>query len=149
MGTGSFIYAKYFSSEGFWASGYLAPSGLILCLTYELFGFYQNYKKIGMFIDRETSNILTKEGKINKQNLIPLLANWYANTAHVFLLAFSFKFAKLGGLNQGVIPIVTSFASLFNAVSFYIGFKETISLPKILGMIFAVSCVIFLSIDSS
>lgn len=82
-------------------------------------------------------------------NLAPLLGNWYGNTAHVFLFTYAFKFAKLGGLNQGVIPIMTIFASIFNSIAFYLAFGEIISMPKIFGMIIACSCVVFLSLDSA
>ena len=77
------------------------------------------------------------------------MGNWYGNTAHIFLFTFAFKFARLGGLNQGVIPIMTIFATIFNSITFYIAFGETISLPKCFGMVVAVSCVIFLSLDSA
>jgi drug/metabolite transporter (DMT)-like permease len=82
-------------------------------------------------------------------NLIPLLGNWYGNTAHVILFALAFKYAKMGDLNQGVIIMMTSFASIFNAISFYFCFKETLSIIKIIGMLFFIGCVVFLGIDSS
>lgn len=77
------------------------------------------------------------------------MGNWYGNTAHVFLFALAFKYAKLGGLNQGIIPVMSIFATIFNGIAFYLGFGETISVPKIFGMIIAVSCIVFLSLDSS
>jgi len=82
-------------------------------------------------------------------NIAPLLGNWYGNTAHVFLFTFAFKFAKLGGLNQGLIPVMSIFATIFNGVAFYVAFGETISMPKCIGMVIAVSCVIFLCLDSA
>ena len=82
-------------------------------------------------------------------NLVPLLGNWYGNTAHVILFAFAFKYAKMGDLNQGVIIIMTSFASIFNAISFYFFFNETLSTVKIIGMVIFIGCVVFLGIDSS
>ena len=44
---------------------------------------------------------------------------------------------------------MTIFATIFNSISFYLAFGETISGPKVFGMMFAVSCVIYLSIDSA
>ena len=65
------------------------------------------------------------------------------------LFTLAFKYAKLGGLNQGCVPIMTIFATIFNSISFYLGFGETISYPKLFGMMVAVSCVVYLSIDSA
>jgi multidrug transporter EmrE-like cation transporter len=44
---------------------------------------------------------------------------------------------------------MTSFASIFNAISFYFFFNETLSTVKIIGMVFFIGCVVFLGIDSS
>lgn len=122
---------------------------LLLLLIYKAFFACRNKRTIGTFINYEKSNIYEKDGSLKKMNLAPLLGNWYGNTAHVFLFTYAFKFAKLGGLNQGVIPIMTIFASIFNSIAFYLAFGEIISMPKIFGMIIACSCVVFLSLDSA
>jgi multidrug transporter EmrE-like cation transporter len=44
---------------------------------------------------------------------------------------------------------MTSFASIFNAISFYFFFNETLSTDKIIGMVVFIGCVVFLGIDSS
>lgn len=44
---------------------------------------------------------------------------------------------------------MTIFATIFNSVSFYFAFGEIISYPKLFGMMIAVSCVAYLSIDSA
>ena len=44
---------------------------------------------------------------------------------------------------------MTIFATIFNSISFYLVFGETISYPKLFGMLIAVSCVVYLSIDSA
>ena len=83
------------------------------------------------------------------KNLVPVLGNAFANTSHVFFFSYAFKFAKMGGLNQGIIPIMTTLASLFNSVLFYFTFGEKISSPKLLGMFMTISCVVFLALASS
>ena len=105
--------------------------------------------KLGTFINREKSNILDKEGNYIWKNLIPLIGNWIANTGHVFLFTYAFRFAKKGGLNQGIIPIVTTLATLYNSIIFYKAFGEKVSAPKVFGMLFTVGCVVFLALDSS
>ena len=82
-------------------------------------------------------------------NLVPLIGNAYANTAHIFLFTYAFKYAKLGGLNQGTVPVMTTFAVIINSVVFYFKFGETFSCSKIIGMMIIISSVIFLSIDTS
>lgn len=66
----------------------------------------------------------------------------------MFLFAVAYKLAKEGGLNQGIIPILTLFASFFNSILFYYKFDEKLNLPKVLGMIMASFCAIFLGLDS-
>jgi len=82
-------------------------------------------------------------------NIIPLVGNWIANTGHIFLFTYAFKFAKKGGLNQGIIPIITTLATLYNSVIFYKAFGETVSPVKIFGMFFTVGCVVCLALDSA
>ena len=63
-------------------------------------------------------------------------------------LEFAFKFAKLGGLNQGVIPIVTVTATIYNGVIFYFYFGEKLSMSKLFGMALTIVSVVFLGLDS-
>lgn len=105
--------------------------------------------KLGTFINKDKSNIYDSEGNYIWKNLYPLLGNWFANTGHVFLFTYAFKFAKKGGLNQGIIPIVTTMATLYNSIIFYKAFGEKVSPPKIFGMLFTVGCVVCLALDSA
>ena len=109
----------------------------------------KNKVKIGQYIDYSDSNFYTKDKKFQYKNLAPLLANFYANVAHRFFYALAFKYAKLGGLNQGVIPILTCVSSILNSISFYLAFGEILSGIKIVGMVFACCSVVFLGIYSS
>jgi hypothetical protein len=105
--------------------------------------------RIGTFINKEKSNIIDKDGNYITKNLIPLLGNWFANTGHVFLFTYAFMFAKKGGLNQGIIPIVTTLATLYNSIIFYKAFGERVSPPKIFGMFFTIGCVTCLALDAA
>ena len=104
--------------------------------------------EIGTFINKDKSNIVDKDGKYITKNLIPLLGNWYANTSHIFLFTYAFKYAKMGGLNQGIIPIVTTMATPITSIVFYKMFGEKVTATKIFGMMFTVGCVVFLALDS-
>jgi len=44
-------------------------------------------------------------------------------------MTFAWKFAKIGGLNQGVISTLLSFASVFNIFLFAYLFKEKVDKP--------------------
>ena len=149
MGLGQYIFAQHFSDEGIMATGYVGPVPLVLLILFKLYFAIRNKIKIGTFINLEKSNFYDEDGNFRKGNLVPLIGNAYANIAHVFLFTYAFKYAKMGGLNQGVIPIVTTFATIFNSVLFYFYFGEKLSCPKILGMALTVSSVVFLAVDAS
>ena len=78
-----------------------------------------------------------------------MIGNWYANVAHVFLFNFAFKFAKLGGINQGVVAISVVFASVFNSIVFYCAFGEKIGGGHFIGMFLIVVCGVLLSLAAS
>jgi len=149
MGVGQFIYATNFSYIGTQGTGFLGSIPLAILVLFKLILAIKNKVKKGVFIDKENSNIIDTEGKIKWKNIVPILGNWYANSAQVFLFTYAYKFAKLAGLNQGIVPILTLFASFFNSAIFYFVFGEKISLPKALGMVFAISCALLLMIEST
>ncbi len=91
-------------------------------------------------------------GIISNQFLVVIhliIVSAYCNLAHVILFTFSFKFAKLAEINQGVIPAITSCATVYNLIIFYIVFGEKVSKIKIVGCLVTILSVIFLSIDTS
>jgi drug/metabolite transporter (DMT)-like permease len=55
----------------------------------------------------------------------------------------------MGGLNQGVIPIMTTFSSIFTSILFYYFFNEKLSCMKTFGMILTISSVVFLAVDAA
>lgn len=59
----------------------------------------RNKIQLGKFINRQKSNVVDENGDLRWLNLVPVLGNFIANTAHVVLFAYSYKYAKLGGLN--------------------------------------------------
>ena len=147
MGVGQYIYAVNFSKYGIIGTGFIGPVPLLLLIIFKLSFAIRNKINLGVFINPEKSNIVDREGNFIKKNLVPLLGNWYANTAHVFLFTYAFKYAKLGGMNQGIIPIVTTTATLYNSILFYKAFGEKVSKVRIFGMCFTVCCVICLALD--
>ena len=63
----------------------------------------------------------------------------------LILVAYAFKFAALANMNQGCIPSLFQFASVYIAITFYIKFNEAISWCKIFGIFLMIACVITLS----
>jgi len=99
MGCGLYIYAVNYSSQGLIANAFIAPIPFIALVIYKICILINNKIKKGKFLDLENSNFIDKQNNLKWNNLKPLIGNWYANTAHIFLITYAFKFAKLGGLN--------------------------------------------------
>jgi multidrug transporter EmrE-like cation transporter len=131
------------------ANAYIGPVPFTILVSIKIFNLLRNKINHGFFIDKNNSNLIDVKGNLKTINLVPLLGNWYGNTAHIILFSFAFRYAKMGDLNQGVIIIMTNFASIFNSFTFYFFFNEKLSIIKIIGMIVCISCVIFLALDST
>ncbi len=131
------------------ANAYIGPVPFTILVSIKIFNLLRNKINHGFFIDKNNSNLIDANGNLKTINLVPLLGNWYGNTAHIILFSFAFRYAKMGDLNQGVIIIMTNFASIFNSFTFYFFFNEKLSIIKIIGMIVCISCVIFLALDST
>lgn len=77
------------------------------------------------------------------------MGNFYANAAHVFIFSYAFRFALLGGINQSIVTAMVIFATIFNTISFYLKFGETVSIPKAIGMLFTIGSLGFFVTDAS
>jgi hypothetical protein len=99
MGVGSYLFAVYQSAGGIFATSITGPLPAVILIIWKLSFPIQNYREKGVFIDKTKSNIFNPDGSYKTKNLIPLLGNWWANTTHLFIFAYAFKFAKMGGLN--------------------------------------------------
>ena len=108
----------------------------------------KNKVTIGTFVNLDKSNIFNKDGTLKKRNAIPVAINWLSNIAHIFLFTYAFKFAKMGGMNQGVVMTVLAFAMVFNTITFYYSFGESVSCIKVVGMVFIFSCIVLLGFDA-
>ena len=99
MGVGTYFFAVYQSSRGVFATSITGPVPAIVLIIWKLQYPIRNKLQKGVFIDKANSNILNPDGTVIKQNLIPLIGNWWANTTHFFIFGYAFHFAKMGGLN--------------------------------------------------
>ena len=149
MGTGLYIYSKNFSSMGFVGAGFLAPVPLLVFSSIKIGMAIRNKMNLGTFINPKRSNIIDENGQYKTMNLVAILGAWYGNTAHIFLLTFAFKFAKLGGMNEGAVVLLVVLASVFTSITFYYAFGEVPTKIKLFGMSFVISSTVFLGIHAS
>jgi len=73
---------------------------------------------------------------------VPLLGNVTVNVSYLIVMTYAWKFAELGGINQGVVSALLALASLINVITFYFGFGEKISVLSLVGVVFMVASVI-------
>lgn len=81
--------------------------------------------------------------------MIALAGNFIPNLLGLICIALAFKYAALGGLNQGILPTLTSLAGVYSAILFYFTFGEAISCAQIIGMLLMLICVVFLGLESA
>ena len=81
--------------------------------------------------------------------MIALSGNFIPNILGLITLSIAFKYASLGGLNQGILPTLTSLAGVYSAIIFYFKFHEKVSFPQIVGMILMLVSVVFLGLEGA
>jgi len=118
MGTGSFVYATNFAKYGFVGNGVLGPGNLIVCLLVKLAIEFRYYYKHKRWFKERNSTWLRADGSFYFYNSIAALANALTNDGYLIVMTIAWKFAKKGGINQGMISTLLSFASVFNLFLF-------------------------------
>lgn len=150
MGIGLFILAVQFSGDnGLEGTRYLGIFTFLILFSIRIYQLVRQKFTLGTFIDYKNSSFFNSSGCFQRVNLIPLLGNWYCNSSHIFLFTYAFKFAKLGGLNQGVVAISLTFISITNTILFYFVFNEKVTNLQIVGMILIIGCGVLLCLSAS
>ena len=135
---------------GMMGPGFTGPLGLIICLMYRAFQMMKNIIYKGTPIDYRNSNWFDKEThRFKRSNLIPLAGNFIPNLLGLISIALAFKYAAKGGLNQGILPTLTSLSGVYSAFIFYFSFNELVSPAQIFGMILMLVCVVFLGLEGA
>jgi len=142
MGTGSFLFATNFSDLGFEGGGVSGPFVFILFLFIWVVRESYYRCKTGSWTKKENSRLFWENGKLKWSNLIPLIGNSTINVTYLIVMSYAWHFAKLGGINQGVVSALLSLASLINVITFYFGFGEKLSKLHLIGVVFMVASVI-------
>ena len=104
-------------------------------------------KEHGTYINYKKSNFFTPERIFKKQNLIPLVANGITNLMNLVAMTYAFKYAQLGGINQGVLLSLNSLAAVYNLFIFYFLFKEKVTVIQVIGLCLMLACVSLIAIN--
>jgi drug/metabolite transporter (DMT)-like permease len=109
-----------------------------------------SYKcKTGSFFKPDgKSRIYNEKTGIKWLTFLAILINGLTNVGYLIALTYAWNFAKKGGMNQGVISILVSFASVFNAITFYFVFGEKISKTQGLGVVTMLGCAACLALEA-
>ena len=89
------------------------------------------------------------EYRLNCKNVYLLLTQSVPTLLGLFLVTYSFKFAKYADINQGCITGIFAITSIYIATLFYFAFGEIISMSKIVGLVFMCGCILCLVLESS
>lgn len=147
QGTGAFIYASNYAKYGFIANGLLGPGVLLSALVAKLILETTYYCRHKSWFNPENSAWKTAEGKWYFKNLIAVVSNAVTNFLYTVVMTFAWRFARMGGLNQGIISTLLSFASVFNLFLFRFFFAEKVNLPQLLGIFLMIASVCCMSIN--
>ena len=150
MGTGAFIYATRYSKYGMTASGLLGPGTFVFFFTIKVLKELTYRCKTGRWIKPDGKSILydEKNQKIKWLTFFALFMNLLTNVGYFFTMTYAWEFAKLGGMNQGVISSLVSFASVFNIIAFYLIYKEKITLTQFMGVLLLLGCAVCLALEA-
>lgn len=149
MGNALYIYAANLSQKGILATAYVGPIPLLGTFVFKSLVFCYDKYKNGKFWDKSKSNLLNEDNSLKKINLVPLLTSVYANCAQYVFFTMAFKYAKLAGINQGVVTVMVVMATIFNTITFYFFFGEKPGCTKVIGMLFCITATVLLSVNSA
>ena len=110
------------------------------------YGSFINVNKSNWWVLKVYPDGTTKRA-FRYQNLVCLAGQVLPNIGSMITIVLSFKYAALGGINQGIIVTLSSLSTVYSAVLFYYVFHETVSPTQFLGMAIMVACVILLAFE--
>ncbi len=76
-----------------------------------------------------------------------MIANGITNLMNLVSMTYAFKYAQLGGINQGVLLTLNSLAAVYNIFIFYFLFKEKVTVIQIVGICLMLTCVCLIAIN--
>lgn len=146
MGTGNFIYASNYSYLGFQGNGLLGPGALLVFSIVKFIREYTHFKREGRWFKANNSAWIDQNGAVYYKNFVPLLVNGLTGFGFSVVMTFAWRFAKMGGMNQGIISTLLSFSSLFNVFLFAKIFGEKVTKYQLFGILLMITAVCCFSI---
>ena len=107
---------------------------------------FPDASKNGRWLKATGSRVVTDDGNYKWRNLIPLLGNVFINGTYLIIMAYAWNFAKLGGLNQGLVTTWLSVASVYNVITFYCVFGEKPLPLQYLGIALIIAMILTLDL---
>jgi len=151
MGTGAFIYATRYTQYGMSAAGLFGPGTFISSVIIKLVVEIRYRCKEGKWFKEGNKSVFIdwKKGRLKFLPFVALFVQVFTNNGYFLTMTFAWEFAELGGMNQGVISTLVSFASVFNSIIFYCLYKEKISKAQLVGIVFLLGCALCLALEAS
>mmetsp|Transcript_17523 Transcript_17523/g.29546 ORF Transcript_17523/g.29546 Transcript_17523/m.29546 type:complete len:209 (+) Transcript_17523:304-930(+) len=152
LGVANFILGVKIAGTGIYGVGFTGPVCLVGLIIFRLQEAVRNKMAKGSFIDSSTSNWFKRHDrkvKFQRRNLVALAGNFVPNLMILICLTLGFKYAALGGLNQGILPTLTSLASIFTVIVFYFRFYELISFIQLVGIAIMIVSVVYLGLEGA
>jgi hypothetical protein len=148
-GLGNYLLGVHLAKAGIMGASLTGPLNLVILVGYRLCQAIGNKRRLGTYIDYKDSNWWTANKQFRRYHLKALAGNSLPCLAGLVLLSCSFKYASLGGLNQGIIPTLNSLAGVYCAILFYFKFNEIISVAQLIGMVCMVASVVLFGYEGA
>ena len=146
MGTGGALYATCYARLGMGGVGLTGPGTFLVYALWRLILEVHYRFKNGQWLKATGSRLVYDEGGIKWKNLIPLLGNVFINGVYLILMSYAWNFARLGGLNQGLVTTWLSVASVYNVIVFYCVFGEKPLPLQYLGILLIICMIVTLDL---
>ena len=142
MGIGQAIFAIQYADLGFEGGGLQGPGVFLIFLTVWIVRVTWYRCKTGSWTDSKKSRLVKNDGRLYWSHLVPLLGNAIINVSYIMVMTYAWYFAKLGGINQGVVSVLVALGAPINIVTFYFAFGEKIGWLNLIGVIFMIASVV-------
>lgn len=148
-GLSNYFMGIKLTNAGVFGPAFTGPAALVVLGCMRIVQAVSNKISSGTFVNYSSSNLFSREypHRFKPEQLKALIGNFIPNILILIFGNLAFKYAALCGLNQGIIPTLTSLSSFYTSVLFYYKFSETVSVSQFVGMVLMIVCVVFLALE--
>ena len=149
MGTGGAIYATCYARLGLAGVSLTGPGTFVFYLLWRIM-LELKYRFVhGQWLKETESRVVDNDGKVKWKNLIPLFGNVFINGMYLVIMSYAWNFAKIGGLNQGLVTTWLSVASVYNVIVFYCVFNEKPLPLQYVGIFLIIAMIVCLDVAAA